>query len=175
MPTGYVPTGRTITAGNGLSGGGDLSANRTITLGTPGTLTTATNNTVTSTSHTHRVTFPVVGAGDGVFLSNGLIKLANPGTITNSTTNSVSTSSHTHALTLPSTRNFGVGAYALMRRTQNGAAPDGGTVPASDLRYANVPVAGGTANVSTTLPTGTWRNLGPAASSGYATLYVRTA
>lgn len=31
---GLVPTSRTITAGTGLTGGGDLSANRTITLGT---------------------------------------------------------------------------------------------------------------------------------------------
>lgn len=42
-----------ITAGNGLSGGGTLSATRTITLGTPSTITSATTNTVTATSHTH--------------------------------------------------------------------------------------------------------------------------
>lgn len=42
-----------ITAGNGLSGGGTLSATRTITLGTPSTITNATTNSVTATSHTH--------------------------------------------------------------------------------------------------------------------------
>lgn len=46
---------RNITAGNGLTGGGDLSADRTITLGTPGSLTSSTTNSVTSTSHTHDV------------------------------------------------------------------------------------------------------------------------
>lgn len=50
---------RVLTAGNGLTGGGDLSADRTLTLGTPSTLTTGTTNSVTATSHTHAVTFPV--------------------------------------------------------------------------------------------------------------------
>lgn len=50
---GIVFDGRTITAGNGLSGGGTLGANRTISLGTPGTITNSTSNSVTATSHTH--------------------------------------------------------------------------------------------------------------------------
>ena len=45
-----------ITAGNGLTGGGDLNASRTITLGTPGNLTESTANTVTVDSHTHFLT-----------------------------------------------------------------------------------------------------------------------
>lgn len=51
--SGYVPTSRTITAGNGLSGGGSLAANRTITLGTPSSIGLTSTNSVTSTSHTH--------------------------------------------------------------------------------------------------------------------------
>lgn len=50
-----APATRTLTAGNGLTGGGDLSANRTFTLGTPSTLTPGTTNAVTTTSHTHAV------------------------------------------------------------------------------------------------------------------------
>jgi len=50
---GATPNTRKITAGNGLTGGGDLSADRTITLGTPSTITATTSNSVTSTSHTH--------------------------------------------------------------------------------------------------------------------------
>ncbi|HET8574389.1 MAG TPA: pyocin knob domain-containing protein [Edaphocola sp.] len=49
----YVPASRTITAGNGLTGGGDLTANRTITLGTPGAVTLSSTNSVTATGHTH--------------------------------------------------------------------------------------------------------------------------
>lgn len=51
-----VPPTRTITAGDGLTGGGDLSANRTIDMGTPGTVTAASSNGVTADSHTHAVT-----------------------------------------------------------------------------------------------------------------------
>lgn len=67
-PTTFAPATHThsnisITAGNGLSGGGTLAANRTITLGTPGTLNASTSNEVTSTSHTHNVTgfLPLTG------------------------------------------------------------------------------------------------------------------
>ena len=45
----------TITAGNGLTGGGDLSANRTFSLGTPSQITAASTNAVTATSHTHAI------------------------------------------------------------------------------------------------------------------------
>jgi hypothetical protein len=45
-----------LTAGNGLTGGGDLSANRTISLGTPGSCSPSTSNAATSTSHTHAIT-----------------------------------------------------------------------------------------------------------------------
>lgn len=45
----------TITAGNGLTGGGNLEANRTITLGTPGTITNSSTNSASSESHTHNI------------------------------------------------------------------------------------------------------------------------
>lgn len=49
---------RSINAGSGLSGGGSLSTSRTISLGTPSTITNSTTNSVTSTSHTHSLTLP---------------------------------------------------------------------------------------------------------------------
>lgn len=73
-------TARTITAGNGLTGGGDLSADRTLTLGTPGTLSTVTANAVSAESHTHAVTFPVTsvaGRGGAVALAKGDVGLGN--------------------------------------------------------------------------------------------------
>lgn len=45
----------TITAGNGLTGGGDLSTNRIVTLGTPSTITSSSVNESTSLSHTHEI------------------------------------------------------------------------------------------------------------------------
>lgn len=73
-------TARTITAGNGLTGGGDLSADRILTLGTPGTLSTVTANAVSAESHTHAVTFPVTsvaGKTGAVTLAKGDVGLGN--------------------------------------------------------------------------------------------------
>lgn len=47
-----------VTAGDGLTGGA-TSGTATVTMGTPGSLTDATTNAVTATSHTHAITFPV--------------------------------------------------------------------------------------------------------------------
>ena len=44
-----------IIAGNGLSGGGTLAGNRTITLGTPGKITASTTNSVGTSTHTHEI------------------------------------------------------------------------------------------------------------------------
>lgn len=52
-----------ITAGNGLTGGGNLAANRTISLGTPSSITSSSSNSVTSTSHTHALDDTGVVAG----------------------------------------------------------------------------------------------------------------
>jgi len=45
-----------IVAGNGLTGGGAISANVTLTVGTPSSCSTVTSNSVTATSHTHTIT-----------------------------------------------------------------------------------------------------------------------
>ncbi len=50
-----VETTRKVEAGNGLSGGGALSENRTISLGTPGKLGRNSPNGVTVNSHTHEL------------------------------------------------------------------------------------------------------------------------
>lgn len=57
-------TSVSISAGNGLTGGGTIAATRTLTLGTPGGLTQATTNAVTASSHTHSI-----GAGIARFSS----------------------------------------------------------------------------------------------------------
>ncbi|MBP1882379.1 hypothetical protein [Sinorhizobium mexicanum] len=54
---GAASTATTMTAGNGLTGGGDLTTNRTFTLGTPSSITNDTTNSVTTTSHTHALGF----------------------------------------------------------------------------------------------------------------------
>ena len=52
-PANYVPTTRSVLAGNGIIGGGTLGSDATLTLGTPGTLSGTTANAVTTGSHTH--------------------------------------------------------------------------------------------------------------------------
>jgi hypothetical protein len=94
-----VETSRQVNAGNGLTGGGTLAADRTLALGTPGTLSGSTSNSVSGTSHTHALsaatdtlrgvielaTATEVAAGDatravtGATLIAGLLGLGNMG------------------------------------------------------------------------------------------------
>jgi hypothetical protein len=57
-----VRTSRNLTAGNGLTGGGNLAGDRTFTLGTPSAITDSSTNSVTSTSHTHSLSSNAVRA-----------------------------------------------------------------------------------------------------------------
>jgi hypothetical protein len=88
---GGVPTGRTVSAGTGLSGGGDLSANRTISLA---------NTAVTAASYgsaSQVATFTVDAQGRLTAASNTSISIANTavsglGTMSTQNANSVSIS-----------------------------------------------------------------------------------
>jgi hypothetical protein len=51
--SGKAPTSRSVSAGNGLSGGGTLESDLSIAMGTPSTCSPSTENTVTADSHTH--------------------------------------------------------------------------------------------------------------------------
>ena len=59
-----VPITRNISAGDGLTGGGILSSDVAVALGTPSTLNNTTTNLVVGSTHTHEVEFPVVTASD---------------------------------------------------------------------------------------------------------------
>lgn len=50
-----TPNTRTVKAGVGLSGGGNLAADRTISLATPSTVTRLSGNTVSATTHSHAI------------------------------------------------------------------------------------------------------------------------
>lgn len=116
---------RVITAGNGLTGGGALTADRTITLGTPETITSLTNNTVSATGHTHSLNLtgadlvgvlgytPVPNSrqilagngltGGGALTADRSLAIGTPGTVGAGSLNAVTSTSHTHALTLSDT------------------------------------------------------------------------
>jgi hypothetical protein len=128
-----------MTAGNGLSGGGTLAANRTFTLGTPSDITNSTTNSVTSTSHTHALGFTAAevytgstaaatsfGVGHVVMVHrDGAIPATN-GTmgIANRTDNNYNYINSTHSLaggvfsgTWRSRGIIGTSDYVLMQRT----------------------------------------------------------
>ena len=86
----YIPSTRLLTAGAGLTGGGDLSADRGI----------------------------AVGAGAGITVNADDVALTTPGTLTVSSTNS-STGSHTHAVTASSDVGT-TPAAALLKSTAGG-------------------------------------------------------
>jgi phage-related tail fiber protein len=50
-----APSSRTVTAGNGLTGGGSLGANRTLALGAPAQITDSSTNSVGSSNHSHAI------------------------------------------------------------------------------------------------------------------------
>jgi len=87
-------SGRTLTAGNGLTGGGTLGADRTFTLGTPSNITLSSTNSVTGTTHTHA--FVPGGTAGQLIRGNGTLStaLSSTGYVKfNSGTNDYSTSS----------------------------------------------------------------------------------
>lgn len=79
--TSAVRADRTISAGNGLTGGGDLTANRSLALGTPSSISPTTTNNVSASSHTHAISWPdtlgAVGSWAFMITQNGAA--VNPG------------------------------------------------------------------------------------------------
>lgn len=67
----------TITGGNGLTGGGNLASNQTITLGTPSSIDADSTNSVTQTSHTHAIAKASTSTAGIVTLSDSLTEDSN--------------------------------------------------------------------------------------------------
>lgn len=118
--TGVAPSARNLTAGAGLTGGGDLSADRTFTVGAGTGITVNADDVALDTSSTRNTdhtgvtltagagltgggdisvnrTF-TIGAGNGITVNADDVALTTPGTLTVSTSNS-SSGNHTHAIT----------------------------------------------------------------------------
>ena len=125
-----VPTGRTVTAGIGLSGGGALSGDITIYMGTPGTCSPSTANSVFSTTHTHVIT--------GV---------------------AASSHTHNYA-PIPTSAALPVGTICVCKNISASDISNGGTVAGSSLKPVapSSLTNGGTAWVGEVL-LGTWRNI----------------
>lgn len=140
--SGYVPTSRTITAGNGLSGGGTLAANRTITLGTPSAIGLGTTNSVASTSHTHALDTATTTAINQGVTAHGWGDHSIEGYLTSSALNGYATENFVED-------NF-AGAFANAVTSNSGSTLDLDTASGNFLTYAlaasqNQPSASGTA------------------------------
>ncbi len=99
----YIPSTRTLTAGAGLTGGGDLSADRTFTVGAGYGITVnaddvALSSSVAGAGLTYTTGVLAVGTGAGLTVSADSVALTTPGTLDYSSTN-VATGSHTHGIT----------------------------------------------------------------------------
>lgn len=94
----------TLTAGNGLTGGGVLNADRTLTLGTPSTLTAATTNGVTASSHTHAITTTSTGAANTIVQTNASGGTTFTGTVTAPTFSGALTGNASSATKLQTSR-----------------------------------------------------------------------
>jgi len=89
LATGVVPVERTITAGNGLSGGGALNADRTLSVDF--TKVVPVERTITAGNGL---------TGGGSLTTNRTISLGTPSTLSGVTSNSVTSTSHTHAISV---------------------------------------------------------------------------
>jgi hypothetical protein len=177
----------TITAGNGLTGGGDLSADRTLALTTPGSLTaTSTNNA--AGSHTHAIDATIarsaititagngmtgggdlsanrtlnVVAGNGLTVSADSIALTTPGSLTVSSTNTA-VGNHTHAVTASSTPN---GTATLLK------TDSAGRLQYVELQHSTIGVPGEAADTSVVMTFNHRNQLANAGLIGTATYSV---
>lgn len=198
----YVETTRSVSAGVGLSGGGALSANQTISMGTPSSCSTATANSASGTTHTHTITgvalathshaeyVPtgrIVTAGNGItgggaLSGNITVTLGTPGSCSTATANSVTATSHTHAIT----------GVAASSHTHNYAPiPTSSSLPVGFACLCSYNGSGAIANGATTAGSnlaiysentggtlsGTWKNISGVSvpKSPSKGLFVRTA
>jgi hypothetical protein len=110
LPATVVRTSRQVIAGSGLTGGGDLTVNRTLTVGAGTMITVATTTVGISTGATWQYIGTGAGttaawqnlsglAGNGMTWTSNTFTLGTPSTLTVSTTNAVTASAHTHAIT----------------------------------------------------------------------------
>lgn len=163
-----VPTTTGITAGNGLTGGGDFSTTRTVTLGTPSTVTNSTTNSVTSTSHTHAMSI-----GNG-YITNAMVGNGQIGAEKFQT----GTAERDWILSRLASASFGtIGTYAWARRSGT-TGYNAGSIVSGSLVPAGFEAGNPAAQTGTSLA-GSWMVMGfvnPGGTQNWAyTLFLRVA
>lgn len=111
LPSTIVYESRTIASGDGLTGGGDLSADRTLAVGAGTGIVTSSTAVGLDTSNTrnrdHSGLSVIAGngtTGGGTIDGNVTLTLGTPSTLNGGTSNAVTSTSHTHAVTSTASR-----------------------------------------------------------------------
>lgn len=162
-------SGIQINPGDGLQGGGNLTANRTLAV--DGTVVRTTRQIVAGNGMT----------GGGDFTANRAITLGTPTSITPTGGNTVTATSHTHDLPENTVRSLiaggtagTIGTYAMLRLNPGGSATHSQNIPASAIaQFSNASGDGGSGS-----PSGTWQCMGYASGSSNAdrtSIFLRVA
>lgn len=111
LPATIVYESRQVISGNGLTGGGDLSADRTLAVGAGNGITVNANDVALDISHGRNVQHANVDiiAGDGLtgggdITASRTIDLGTPATVSGTSSNNASASSHTHEVSSTDSR-----------------------------------------------------------------------
>jgi hypothetical protein len=170
----------TLTAGNGLTGGGDLTANRTFSVGgDDGINVSSTGVSVDSTvvRTTRTITAGNGLSGGGTLAGDRTINMGTPSSITATSINEVTATSHTHAITNATIRTLtaessvsAVGTYLAAKTDPAASTSTGATRAGSSIVSTNFAGSIGTTQ------SGTWRAMGltsTTSSATSATLFLR--
>lgn len=125
-----------VTAGNGLTGGGNLTASRTISLGQPGRITAQSQNAVQSSGHTHAIDTATTSRAGIVQLDSGTNsqaedRAATPKAVKAAYDKATEAVNVARAISIPTASTSRAGIVQLADRISNSAA-DAGKTPTTD-------------------------------------------
>lgn len=129
---GKAASATAVNAGNGLTGGGNLNASRTITLGQPGQITAQSQNAVQSSGHTHAIDTATTSRAGIVMLDNSTDsqaedRAATPKAVKAAYDKAVEAANAVRAFSIPTASTSRAGIVQLADRISNAAADAGKT------------------------------------------------
>ena len=129
---GKAASATAVNAGNGLTGGGNLTASRTISLGQPGQITAQSQNAVQSSGHTHAIDTATTSRAGIVMLesstgSQAEDRAATPKAVKAAYDKAVEAVNAARAISIPTASTSRAGIVQLADRISNAAADAGKT------------------------------------------------
>ena len=129
---GKAASATAVNAGNGLTGGGNLTASRTISLGQPGQITAQSQNAVQSGGHTHAIDTATTSRAGIVMLESSTgsqeeDRAATPKAVKAAYDKAVEAVNAARAISIPTASTSRAGIVQLADRISNAAADAGKT------------------------------------------------